>query len=234
MTTFHPAFDPKTRTWFVDDTEAPTLAALKRLLPPRTKFKDHYPNGYKATRITLREPRNYVPTPKVSFNTFNKSVSKPTSPTQPIASIDAILDDWANGMSGDAIADKHGIFDQRKVMKKIKAARDRGDPRAAFHQAPHAARPKRYNHSLILDLWAQGLTGPEIGRQLGLHASTTAAAIVAEYRKKGDPRALARAPVRQQQPSVEPFHTKSADEIVQDVNRGLTAMYNRTVKRWFK
>jgi hypothetical protein len=196
VTTFHPAFDIKTKTWFVDNFEAPTLAALKRLLPRRAKIKDHYPNGYKATRITLREPRNYVPMPKVSFNTFNKSIPKPLAQAHPTASIDAILDDWAAGMSGDAIADKHGIFDQRKVMKKIKAARDRGDPRADFHNAPHAARPKRYNHDVILNLWAQGLTGPEIGRQLGLHASTTAAAIVAEYRKKGDPRALARAPVR--------------------------------------
>ena len=200
MATFHPAFDPKTQTWFMDGAEASTIRALKILLPRRAKIQDYFPDGYKATRIVLREPRNYVPTPKVSFNTFKtkwvNNISKPTS-FQPANNIDAILDDWAAGMSGDAIADKHGIFDQRKVMKKIKAARDRGDPRADFHNAPHAARPKRYNHDVILNLWAQGLTGPEIGRQLGLHASTTAAAIVAEYRKKGDPRALARAPVRQ-------------------------------------
>ena len=84
--------------------------------------------------------------------------------------------------------------DNRISMKRIKTARDHSDSRAVPHQKTFATRPKKYRHDDILNLWAQGLTGPEIGRQLGLRASTTAAAIVAEYRKKGDLRATPRAP----------------------------------------
>jgi hypothetical protein len=49
MSTVHPAFDIETAMWFADELEAPTLRALKRLLPPRTKIKGYYPNGYLRT-----------------------------------------------------------------------------------------------------------------------------------------------------------------------------------------
>lgn len=77
---------------------------------------------------------------------------------------------------------------------KIKAATDD----LKINPQHSVGKPRHYDHEKILDLWAQGLTGPEIGRQLGLHASTTAAAIVAEYRKRGDYRAISRAPARPQ------------------------------------
>lgn len=198
MPTFHPTFDPLTAMWFVEGAEAPTLAALLKLLPRRSKLEGYYPNGYKAVRIILREPRA-APIKSV-FNVFIKHKNIPKPAAQPvvtsIANDSAILDDWAAGMSGEAIANKHNILTQRAVMKKIKKARDHGDPRAISHQKAFVTRPQKYNHDAILNLWAAGHTGPEIGRRLGLHASTTAAAIVAEYRHKGDPRALSRAPTR--------------------------------------
>ena len=205
MTTLQPTFDPKTETWFIDQFEAPTLRELLILLPPKTKLQDYFPQGYNAVRLGSATGRVYMPT-KSSFNMQNSKVKpptlpvapKPTVPTTPTTNDDAILDDWFAGMSGDAIANKHNILTQRVVMKKIKAARNRGDPRAIPHQKSFETRPHRYDHEKILTLWAQGLTGPEIGKQLGLHASTTAAAIVAEYRKRGDPRALPRAPSTRQ------------------------------------
>jgi hypothetical protein len=51
---------------------------------------------------------------------------------------------------------------------------------------------KVYDHDLILSLWVEGLSGPEIGRKLGLPCSTTAGGIVAAHRIAGDPRALSR------------------------------------------
>ena len=198
MTSVHPTFDPLTATWFIDQFEAPSLSQLLNLLPRRTKFKDYFPNGYIAARAMSTQQRVYLPV-KSSFHfQAAKPKSQPKPAPIPLASDDAILDDWKAGMSGDAIADKYGILNQRSVMKKIKKARDHGDPRAVPHQKSFASRPKRYNHEKILELWVKGLTGPEIGRQLGLHASTTAAAIVAEYRHKGDPRASPRAPSARQ------------------------------------
>ena len=44
----HPAYDIKTKTWFVEgiDSEAPTLRELKNKLGKKFKFLDYYPNGY--------------------------------------------------------------------------------------------------------------------------------------------------------------------------------------------
>lgn len=44
----------------------------------------------------------------------------------------------------------------------------------------------------ILDLWAEGVSGPEIAQRFGLNAAAVGSHIVARARVKGDPRALIR------------------------------------------
>lgn len=56
MLTFHPAFDPLTSTWFVNDIEASSLRELKKLLPRRAKLKGYFPNGYTAPRLPSSAP----------------------------------------------------------------------------------------------------------------------------------------------------------------------------------
>lgn len=43
-----PAFDPITKTWFVQElgAEAPSIPALLKLLPKGTVIENYYPNGY--------------------------------------------------------------------------------------------------------------------------------------------------------------------------------------------
>ena len=60
-----------------------------------------------------------------------------------------------------------------------------------YTYTPKLNKPRRYDHNAVLDLWAQGFTGPAIGQRLGLHSSTTAAQIVCQYRGI-DPRTVAR------------------------------------------
>ena len=141
MFTVHPAFDIKTKTWFVDQFEASTLKALKAILPPRTKIEGYHPHGYTAVRTMSTEQRTYMPV-KSSFHMQSKS-SPPTpikpaisdkpqpSPPSPITQ-DAILDDWAAGMSGQAIADKYGILNPRSVMKRIMLIRLTHAPTSAI------------------------------------------------------------------------------------------------------
>lgn len=48
MTKVHPSFDIETAMWFWEEIEAPTLKALKALLPPRTIIVGYFPQGFRA------------------------------------------------------------------------------------------------------------------------------------------------------------------------------------------
>jgi hypothetical protein len=136
MATVHPAFDIKTATWFVDGAEAPSLAALLKKLPRRTKITGYFPQGFTFTR-----PRSDQPTRAITKEPFSPARIQKPKPRYSVA---------------------------------------------------HAGKPKKYDHSAVLDLWVEGLSGPEIGARLGLPLSTTAGGIVARCRDAGDPRALSR------------------------------------------
>jgi hypothetical protein len=143
MTTVHPTFDPKTKTWFVDSVEAPSIRELKRLLPRRMKIRGYFPQGYQATRATGLPTRLLV---RETFSPIRMAASSPVHTPKP----------------------------------------------KRFYTAPQKTNHKVYDHDLILSLWVEGLSGPEIGRKLGLPCSTTAGGIVAAHRIAGDPRALSR------------------------------------------
>ena len=208
MTTLHPAFDLKTRTWFLTEpkAEAATLSALIKLLPAGAKFEGYWPQGFQATRPKdTTQRRVYLPT-KSSFHIQPSTRKAPTQPKlkppKPESTrhaynapdINLVLDDWVLGLTGEAIAEKYNIPETRQVARIIVKARKAGDPRAAPHNKKNQPRNKKHNYDAVLDLWAAGLTGPEIGVRLGLPRPTTAGGIVAMCRKAGDPRAVARAP----------------------------------------
>jgi hypothetical protein len=143
MTTVHPAFDVKTKTWFAGDVEAASIRELKRLLPRRTKITGYWPNGFTAKRATGLPTRLLV---RETFSPIRMAASSPAPTPKP---------------------------------KRI-------------YTALQKTNHKVYDHDLILSLWIEGLSGPEIGRKLGLPCSTTAGGIVAAHRIAGDPRALSR------------------------------------------
>ncbi|MGA4555214.1 hypothetical protein [Methylorubrum aminovorans] len=119
---------------------------------------------------------------------------------------EAVLDAWAAGGRLAAIADTLGVT-VSTVARELREGRRRRDPRAAFRYrcagsrgikapatrlpvAPKArpalkARPRR---EAVLDAWAAGMDGPEIGRRLGMRWKT-ASMIVHRARRRGDPRA---------------------------------------------
>ena len=203
MNTLHPTFDPRTQTWFVEDKEASTLAALLKLLPPKTKLEGYHPNGFNAVRLGGTVGRVYMPV-KSSFHLSSSAKRReptppqPPKPPAPPPNDNLILNDWATGLNSDVIAKKYPPLTASMVRKMISKARRRGDTRAVprLNITPH--QPRRYDHNAVLNLWAAGLSGPEIGRQLHLHSSTTAAQIVGQYFDK-DPRAVRRGPVRPSQ-----------------------------------
>lgn len=203
MITLHPAFDPHTRTWFIEGykKEAKTLAALQAIFH-RAHLEGYFPQGYTASRPKGGPERTYLP---IKSHFHIKPAAKHKTPTSPVVqqsynapSRDLILNDWAAGMSAEAIANKYNVPETNQVTRIIVKARAIGDSRAAKHIKLDIKneRKKRFDHDAILDLWAKGIDGPEIGRRLGLTRATTASGIVALYRKKGDPRAVVRNPVR--------------------------------------
>ena len=147
MPTLHPAFDPKTKTWFTDQHEAPTLSQLLKLLPRRTKIANYYPQGFAGpVRATGGLPTRALA--RESFNSVRSVSPKPAPAPKPKRTYSAT--------------------------------------------APYKTNHKKHDHEAVLALWVTGLSGPEIGKKLGLPLPTTAGGIVAVCRKLGDPRALSR------------------------------------------
>ena len=140
MPTVHPAFDPKTKTWFIDQFEAPTLAALKRLLPRRTKIKGYWPDGYMAVRPATEIPTR--PLARESFNLIRSVSPKPTPAIKPpryavpkkakpiIHDREAILSLWVTGLSGPEIGARLGLPCKTTAGAIVAVCRKLGDPRA--------------------------------------------------------------------------------------------------------
>lgn len=86
----HPKFDPE--TWFVPDLEfeAPTLAALQRLLGPQVRLTGYYPRGLGAALAAKFIKRAYVllpadtPPPALQPRVVSPRVGRPPKPpTEP-------------------------------------------------------------------------------------------------------------------------------------------------------
>ena len=201
----HPVFDIEKAVWFVGKIEAPSLRELKKLLPSRTQIIGYYPDGFKAPAWPKNSGliKGRMPI-AISLYVARPSVKAPPATEKPVnfetleLRDEALIVDWAAGMTREAIAIKYQFEEINTVSKILRKARERGDARAAQREKKrqvYVTRKPKYDHNTILNLWAEGLTGPEIGLKLRLPRSTTAAVIVADYRKRGDPRAIRRAPV---------------------------------------
>jgi hypothetical protein len=131
MTTFHPAFDIKTKTWFVDNFEAPSIKQLKKLLPRRAKIKGYFPNGFKdippwpAEQTRISAPYQFKP----------PQFANPKAPPVPVANWrKQVLDLWIKGLPTNQIGNRLGI--KRGVISGIVSrARAKGDARAVKRMA---------------------------------------------------------------------------------------------------
>ncbi|MFJ7441197.1 hypothetical protein ACIQW5_26505 [Methylorubrum thiocyanatum] len=118
---------------------------------------------------------------------------------------EAVLDAWAAGGRLAALAASLGVT-LSTVARELREGRRKADPRAGFRyrcagsrgtkaparlpptpKARPATRPPSRREA-VLDAWAAGMDGPEIGRLLGMRWKT-ASMIVHRARERGDPRA---------------------------------------------
>jgi hypothetical protein len=163
---FHPSFDPLTGTWFLvkPRVEAPSLKLLAALLAKRKHLKQFKLVGYC--------PDGYSVTWHKTTSLESARVHLPVS-----------------------TGNEH-LYTKKEparvpVFKKIVSRGRVQNNGSATHKLSPTLAAK---HEAILALWAQGLTGPEIGKKLGLRSATSAAVFIADYRKKhpGDTRAKRR------------------------------------------
>jgi hypothetical protein len=85
MVTLHPAFDPITKTWFVDQYEAPTLRQLQEQIG-KVKFRDHYPNGYNYTNLQIQlliKKKRRASKRCSTLQTLSNNVQEPAHPKKP-------------------------------------------------------------------------------------------------------------------------------------------------------
>jgi hypothetical protein len=137
MPTAHPSFDVKTKTWFVDQYEAPSLAQLKRLLPRRTKIEGYFHRGFTARRINSNQPTR--PLAREPFNLMRQPTSAPrpkrvyTTPHKTNIKKhdhDAILTLWVEGLSGPEISERLDLPRRTTAGGVVARCRELGDPRA--------------------------------------------------------------------------------------------------------
>ena len=137
MPTVHPTFDPKTKTWFVEDLEAPSIRQLKSLLPRRTKIVGYFPEGFAFTRLKTDQPTR--PLAREPFNLMRQPTSAPrpkrvyTTPQKTNINKhdhDAILTLWDEGLSGPEISERLDLPLRTTAGGVVARCRELGDPRA--------------------------------------------------------------------------------------------------------
>ena len=133
MPTVHPAFDLKTKTWFVGQHEATSIRELKRLLPRRTKIVGYYPQGFTFNRPHSDQPTRAIM--KESFSPINiqkpKRVYTTLQKTKPKKyDHDSVLALWVEGLSGPEIGARLGLPCSTTAGGIVARCREQGDPRA--------------------------------------------------------------------------------------------------------
>src|SRR5579863_6087313 len=144
MREVHPAFDPTTRTWFVGNREAPTIRALLAKLGGDVMAIGYKPIGA-AVPLVVREAHdrsvlgkalNHAILSAIDDSDGHVELARPSQAVKPQRTSarvwtdqeNAILDLWAAGIQGPAIAAQLSI--RTGVGYTIEKARKRGDPRA--------------------------------------------------------------------------------------------------------
>lgn len=186
MAKIHPEYDAKTSTWFVPglpEVEAPTVCELLgklRALPGhgRDRVADYYPRGYRAPSQlgsgVGSEGRVSVAPPKFMRYTVPR-VKRAQAGLEAAGSVQA--------PAPEPPAPEPPPKPPRRVQRVHRSAAGPSSP----------CRSRKYDRERILDMWAAGMSGPDIAAQLGMR-SVVPGQIVAEARKRGDSRAKARAP----------------------------------------
>lgn len=145
----HPEYDVTTRTWFVPDLEfeAPTLAALARLLGPQVVVHDYYPLGLgpqvAATHIerAVRLLPPDVPPPVLRPRLENRrrarsspscsALRPPPHQRESRYDLNQILDMWSAGQTRAQIMTVvEGGISRSYLQLLVSRARAAGDPRA--------------------------------------------------------------------------------------------------------
>jgi hypothetical protein len=134
MAIVHPAFDTKSKMWFVDGVEAPTLAALRKLLPRRTKIEGYWPNGFIFRRVLSNQPTRAIT--KEPFSLVHIKKPKPSRAYTPhktkpkLYDHNAVLGLWMEGLSGPEIGVRLGLPLSTTAGGIVARCREQGDPRA--------------------------------------------------------------------------------------------------------
>lgn len=186
----HPAYDLETKTWFLEQfkAEAPTIAELIQKLPPHIRkdvqVKDYY-------------IRHSAPTPKFKLATAEEFIRRPNRPIS--RTLSPVVPDLiprqkpaksaaSESIPAEPLPQKRRI---RKYRQKAVVIRD-WIPRSA---KDFTEEEKKKIENQILDMWADGKTGPDIAQKLQLSVTWVGAQVIPRYRKLGDPRAVVRNPL---------------------------------------
>lgn len=158
----HPAFDLKTRTWFVEEdnleVEAPSLRELKRLLPQGTKIEGYRPLGTQPWKKVVAEVSTLsTRAPSITHITASvkipqhvqKEINEKHKGKERVYSYDAILDLWVLGYNAAYIAKRQNIL-RESVSKIVFSRRQKSDPRAIKHDE-HMTEQQKVNNQKVFD-----------------------------------------------------------------------------------
>lgn len=173
--TYHPSYDPTEGVWFCDGLpDCRSLAEMQRVVL-LGEIEGYHPGGTPAGLIVF--PKEVVERAPFVMTAAkrNSAVFRPAQRRAPPLAPAAEPNQMHPPVSRDAI----GTFLRKNTPTTI---RSRIVKRVA-------CRPRLYDHELILDLWASGLTSGQIAGRNGMPSAPAVCVIISDHRKLGDPRA---------------------------------------------
>lgn len=176
MPTVNPAYDPQTKTWFLEDPkiEAPTLKAL---LAELRKIADSRKQKRQEWRIEGYYPLGV----EVRMGIDNATLEKRTE--QKIITVPG------PGQKPARLSTQWNASPTREKPESPPVPPPGSTLRKFFRrQRFHAWDPVVYEQ--VLDMWAKGIKGTVIAKELGLTTTQVSAHMVPHARAHGDPRAM--------------------------------------------
>ena len=225
MLTVHPEFDPETLTWFVPGMrpEARTVRELRELLGgAKVQIVGWRPMG---TRAPLQAPAPLTADRVLARSAAAKKVQrvrKHMAEARRKAVVEALAPAPIEAAPVEAPpvveAALPAAAEPETAMPPI--APPPATAVTALHFAPFPPKRRRTaewfrsrctpEQNTALDLWAAGVPGPAISRQLGHHTNASVAAHwVPTARKRGDPRAVIRDRSNYGKPKRQPKRVRS-------------------------
>jgi len=198
----HPEYDMQTGTWFIQGfhQEGKTISQLLSHIPPHIRknlqVKDYYVGKSaptprwgltSATEFLQRADRPYMHTPKTIVTSL---IPKDRRADHPSRRLKAAVRADSSAVNVEPPCE---IAEHKKTPRRLFVRKPRVDWEARSTRDLSPTELKKLEND-VLDLWAAGLTGPEIAFKFKIRVSQVGAQIIPRARRRGDPRAVIRNP----------------------------------------